>query len=133
MEHDNQYSQVDLEKKTNINAASPEEKRSNTMEVVSLVLGISSIVASCCCGLGIILGAMAVIFALLSRGNQKLGGNAMAGLITGAIGIVVGIGTIIAFFVYAIILGESTMYSSYYGVFIQSVQHLGMIVRGGLG
>ena len=63
-------------------------KRSQGMEVASLVLGIISISTCTCLYTGIICGALAVMFALLSRGGQmRLSPRAKAGGWLGIAGI----------------------------------------------
>ncbi|MFI6860942.1 DUF4190 domain-containing protein [Streptomyces sp. NPDC050421] len=66
----------------------------NGMGVASLVLGIISVVTFCMCGLGIVLGLLALIFGLIGRGRATRGeadngGVALAGIITGAVGLVI--------------------------------------------
>lgn len=66
----------------------------NGMGVASLVLGIISVVTFCMCGLGIVLGLLALIFGLIGRGRATRGeadngGVALAGIILGSVGLVV--------------------------------------------
>lgn len=70
---------------------------SNGMGVTGLVLGIISAVIFCLWPLAIVLGVMAVIFSALGRGKAARGeatnpGYALAGLICGTVGIVLGVG-----------------------------------------
>ncbi len=77
------------------------DKRSQSMAIASLVLGIAGLVMSCCIYPAIIFGSLAIIFALLSRGGElTLSGYSKAGLILGIIGIVCGI----LFLVYGIFI-----------------------------
>lgn len=65
-------------------------KRSDAMEAAALVLGIISIATCSCLYTGIICGALAVMFALLSRGGQmRLSSRAKAALWLGIAGIAV--------------------------------------------
>lgn len=73
-------------------------EQKNTMALVSMILGIISIVLSCCCFLGMILGSLAVILAALSRGDGKMSGHAKAGLITGIVGMIGSVGGIFLLF-----------------------------------
>ncbi|MBC7958616.1 MAG: DUF4190 domain-containing protein [Vallitaleaceae bacterium] len=62
--------------------------------IASLVLGITSIVPGCCCSyIGIVLGILAVVFAILflnaNKGQLVGKGMAMAGLILGIVGVLV--------------------------------------------
>ena len=63
-------------------------EETNKMALASMIAGILSIVLSCCCGLGMIAGGLAVIFAGLSRVDEPLSSNAKVGLITGIIGMI---------------------------------------------
>lgn len=69
---------------------SPESKRSQTMETLSLILGIIAILTSCCIYLSIVSGALSIMFALLSRGGERtLSRRALIGLILGSLGLCV--------------------------------------------
>ncbi|WP_432072124.1 DUF4190 domain-containing protein [Streptomyces wuyuanensis] len=66
----------------------------NGMGITALVLGIIAVVGFCLYGLGIVLGVLALIFGFIGRararrGEANNGGMALAGIILGAIGIVV--------------------------------------------
>ncbi len=64
--------------------------------VAALVCGICAIVFSCCCGLGILPGIVAIILALVDRRRTSgFSGVALGGLICGIIGTVLA-GVIIA-------------------------------------
>jgi len=76
---------------------------SNGMGVTALVLGIVSAVVFCLWPLAILLGVLAVIFGVIGRrkahrGEATNGGMALAGLICGAVGVVLGIVMIVIFF-----------------------------------
>lgn len=75
-------------------------EQKNDMALTSMILGIASIVLSCCCYLGMILGSLAIIFAALSRIDQ-MHRQAKIGLITGIIGLVVSIFAVVIFIVLA--------------------------------
>ncbi len=67
------------------NQIAPEEtaKRHN-YELTAMILGILSLVLLFCCGLGVILGIISIVFACKARGlspNKKMEGMALAGLI----------------------------------------------------
>jgi hypothetical protein len=51
-------------------------------------MGIIGIVTSCCCFGGLIFGSLGIVFALLSKTQERFEGNAVAGLITSIIGLV---------------------------------------------
>ncbi|MEY8390283.1 DUF4190 domain-containing protein [Lachnospiraceae bacterium] len=68
------------------------DKRSSSMAIASMVLGIAGLVMSCCIYPAIIFGSLAIIFALLSRGGEMTtNGYGKAGLILGIISIICGI------------------------------------------
>lgn len=69
----------------------PESQKTDTLAVVSLVLGIAAIVLSCCITyLGIALGVGGIICAVMSKKKQK-SGLATAGLVCSIIAIVVAV------------------------------------------
>lgn len=61
------------------NIPQPQPQPRNAMSMVSLILGICSIILICC-GLSIPLGALGIIFAVLSRGAGKMDGMSKVGL-----------------------------------------------------
>lgn len=68
------------------------EKRSTSMAIASMALAIAGLVMGCCVYPAIILGSLAIILALLSRGGEMTtNGYAKAGLILGIIAIIFGI------------------------------------------
>ena len=78
----------------------------NGMGVAALVLGIISVVVFCLWGIGIILGGLAVIFGVIGRRRARRneatnGGLALAGIILGSIGTVVGAATL-AFIIWVV-------------------------------
>ncbi|GFH35426.1 DUF4190 domain-containing protein [Streptomyces pacificus] len=67
----------------------------NGMGITALVLGIVAVAGFCLYGLGIALGVLALVFGFIGRararrGEANNGGMALAGIILGAVGIVVG-------------------------------------------
>ncbi|MGW1512651.1 DUF4190 domain-containing protein [Streptomyces sp. NPDC002394] len=73
----------------------PPQQPSNGMGIASLVLGIIAAVGFCLYGLNIILGILALVFGVIGmkkagRGEATNRGMALAGVILGAVGIVVG-------------------------------------------
>ena len=68
------------------------DKRSSSMAIASMVMGIAGLVMSCCIYPAIIFGSLAIILGLLSRGGEMTtNGYGKAGLILGIISIVCGI------------------------------------------
>lgn len=85
----------------------PEQNQSNTMAVVSLVLGITAIVFACCCGLGFILGIAGIICAVMANKKNK-SGIGTAGLICSIIGTVFGVFGII-YWIYCFAIGAEAV------------------------
>lgn len=82
-----------------------EPKKSNTKSVVSLILGIVGLVLCCCLGApAVILGAIGVILAILSKNDNQgqMDGMAIAGLIVSIISFVAGLITL-CFYIYCFI------------------------------
>lgn len=100
----------------------PEEaKRNPAMAVAALVLGCVSIVLCTCLYISIPCGALAILFALLSRGGSlRMNGQACAGLGLGIAGLVL---TIV---VYAASLFTTTVLYGSYTNFIESMQQYDM-------
>ena len=73
------------------NPNSGEERKG--LSICSLIAGIISLPFACCTGyVGIVVGVLAVLFGIFSKGTTRIrSGKAVAGIITGAIGIVLGI------------------------------------------
>lgn len=67
------------------------EKQTNGLALASMICGILSIVLSCCCCVGVVPGALAIIFACLSRVEENFTGQARTGLITGSIGLIMSV------------------------------------------
>ncbi|MFJ9359217.1 MULTISPECIES: DUF4190 domain-containing protein [Streptomyces] len=89
---------------------------SNGMGTAGLVLGIISAVVFCLWPIAIILGILAVIFGVLGRRRARRGeannpGQALAGIICGAVGIALGIAMIVVFFVLPDNSGNSDPFS----------------------
>ena len=69
----------------------PPKKSNNNMALASLILGVLSILLCCCGGFGIILGAVGIVLAILSRGREPMETNAKVGIGLSIGGIVLGI------------------------------------------
>ena len=83
MDQDNQINLDDLS-----TYQQPLKNKQNNMALASLIMGIIGIVTSCCCFGGLIFGSLGIVFALLSKTQERFEGNAVAGLITSIIGLV---------------------------------------------
>lgn len=101
---------------TPVYTAQPEtqDSGSNAMAIVSLVLGILSIVMACCDGIGIVFGIVGLILAILSKKKSK-SGLGTAGLVCSIIGIVCSIIMIVwvVIFMGAITQDPSILYQYY--------------------
>lgn len=78
----------------------------NGMGITAMVLGIVATVLFCLYGLGIVLGVLALIFGFIGRarvrrGEATNGGMALAGIILGAVGVVIS-AVFLALVIYAI-------------------------------
>lgn len=88
--------------------------QNSVMAIIALVAGIVSIPAMCCYGVGVVPGIAGVVLGFLGRkeiresnGTKTGDGMALAGLITGAVGIALAI----VFWVFVIVMvaiGESS-------------------------
>jgi len=87
----------------------PESPAQSSMALASLVMGILGIITSCCCYGGVIFGSLGILFALLSRTEDKFESYAKAGLITSSIAFVLVVLVIIVF------LGTAAMSSLGFG------------------
>ena len=76
MDNDNQFNFNQSEGFTQAPPLPPDsqihqpESEPNGMATAALVLGIISVITICCCCLGLPLGALAVLFAILSKGSS---------------------------------------------------------------
>ena len=64
--------------------------------IASICCGIASLLC-CCAGLGLPLGALAILFAVLNRRKgQSMDALSISGIVTGAIGLIIGLCTYFA-------------------------------------
>ncbi|MCS0636543.1 DUF4190 domain-containing protein [Streptomyces sp. LP05-1] len=82
----------------------------NGMGTAALVLGIISVVGFCLYGFNILLGILALIFGIVgrkrvNRGEANNGSMATAGIVLGAVGIVIGT-VILSLIVWAVVQGD---------------------------
>ncbi|PNV60286.1 hypothetical protein C0033_19780 [Clostridium sp. chh4-2] len=90
------------------------QPQKNNMATASLVMGILSIVLSCCCFIGVMFSSLGLLFACLSRVNETFEGHAKAGLVTSIVGLVLSGILLIGWFV-LIAAGSFDLSSSLYG------------------
>ncbi|MGI9579056.1 MAG: DUF4190 domain-containing protein [Microthrixaceae bacterium] len=86
--------------------AQPAGTPSNTMAIISLVLGIVGLLTFWACGGGALLGIGAVVLGIIGMNKSKeMGGNgrglAIGGIATGALAIIAGIAIFLAWVVFA--------------------------------
>ena len=82
-------------------AAQPQPQQSNALSVVSLVMGILSILFGCCYGIGIVFAIAGIICAAVGKKKGQKGGIGTAGLVCSIIGAVLSV----IMLVYVIIVG----------------------------
>lgn len=93
-DYTSQYSEtIDLNSGTDV----PESK---TNSVISLIMGILSLVFCCCSIIGIIPGIIGIILASKAKKNGEPGGMATAGLVCSIVGIVFGVLVTIVYAIY---------------------------------
>lgn len=76
-----------------VEATETPAKKKSGLEIGALVCGIISILSCACCGLGLVLGIVALVLAIMSKKKNaegKFSGMALAGLICGIVGILCG-------------------------------------------
>ncbi|MFD7324602.1 DUF4190 domain-containing protein [Streptomyces sp. NPDC059875] len=83
----------------------------NGMGTAAMVIGIVAVVGFCLYGLGVVLGILALVFGIIGRkkvqrGEANNGGMATAGIVLGAIGILVS-AVFLGFMIWVIAQGES--------------------------
>lgn len=86
--------------------------RPNTFATLSLVLGIASVALICTGILPIPLGALGLLFAILSRRGTKFEGSAVGGCITSIIGLALGLIMTVMVYVMAIFGAVNSVMSS---------------------
>jgi len=100
-----------------------EEKPNNTLAIVSLVMGILSILLCCCFGVGIIFGIIGIVCAIMAKNKGQSKGLVIAGLVCSIVGCVFSVASI-AYWVYCFALAAESMndpamleeiMNSYYG------------------
>ncbi len=74
----------------NSNFRQPYQNENNILSIVSMILGIVSVLGFCCCTpIGILCGISGVVTGTISKSkNMGNSGMAIAGIITGAVGVV---------------------------------------------
>ncbi|MCD7955174.1 MAG: DUF4190 domain-containing protein [Lachnospiraceae bacterium] len=92
----------------------PSYRNKNPMATAALVLGILSI--TCCSIIYVSLpfGAIAVICAILSRGNGRMSGKSKAGIICGIVGLIATVAITVSSFYYVLTTEEGREYLQYY-------------------
>lgn len=82
-------------------AAQPQPQQSNALSIVSLVMGILSILFGCCYGIGILFAIAGIICAAVGKKKGQKGGIGTAGLVCSIIGAVLSV----IMLIYVIIVG----------------------------
>ena len=101
-----------------------EDKRSTGFATAALVLGICGLAAGCCLYIGIICGALAIIFSLLSRGGEMtMSPRAKAALALGIAAVTLSILLFLMFFAIMLIqYGGIEGYMEYYNELLQQME-----------
>lgn len=74
----------------------PEAPRGNGMAITSMVLGIISLLFTCCCGIGVLPAFVGIVLAVVDISKRgKANGYAVAGLILGILGVVLSLAMLI--------------------------------------
>lgn len=76
-----------------------QKPKQNNMSLASMVVGIIGIVTSCCCYLGIIFGSLGIIFALLSKTENRFSSYAVAGMITSSVSLALSLLMLVFYFI----------------------------------
>ncbi|MBO7396086.1 MAG: DUF4190 domain-containing protein [Ruminococcus sp.] len=81
---------------TGYSSYSPEPEQKATLSIVSLVLGIVGLIFSCCCCLGVPFDIAAIVVGIIAKKkNVPSQGMALAGIILGAVALVIYVITVI--------------------------------------
>ncbi len=100
-------------------------KRSTGFTTASLTLGTISLFSSCCLYLAIPCGALAIIFALLSRGDRQImNSQAKLGLTLGGIGMTLTIVLVAISFLFIIATGGTKEFMNYYNNYYEQYMNL---------
>lgn len=83
-----------------------EPKETNTMAVISMVVGIIALISCCAFPFAILLGVAAIVLAILSKKGKPFSGFAIAGLVLGIMGVIFGL------LMFAYIMFVTWMYQS---------------------
>ena len=98
------------------------QNTSNGMSTAALVLSIVGLLTMCCGG-SVILGSLAILLALLSRGSQPMNGQAKAAVGISIAGLVLGIFAVIGSFIYVLSSPEaSSIYREYMQYYFDELQ-----------
>lgn len=98
-EQNNMYEEYSVEPTVEV----AEEKQSDALAIISLVMGILSIILCCCYGIGIVFGIAGIICGAVAKKKGQSKGLALAGLICSIVGCVFSVAAII-YYVWAVTL-----------------------------
>ncbi len=100
-------------------------KKTNGFAVASLACGIAAIPMFCCIWIPILLGVLAIVFGILSRRrDDRMPGIALAGIICGAIGLILAVLFLIGFY-----NGSMDWLMDDYGDWMYEFDHLAMLLH----
>jgi len=97
-------------------------KKANGLAIASLVCGILSLIM-CCLGIGLPLGALAILFAILTRHKgQSMNTMSISGIITGALGLFMGLAfTLYSLYLFTDPYFQRGMYDSFESVYGEEI------------
>lgn len=92
----------------------PIQPKNNSFNIASLVLGIISVIASCCINeyVGIVCGILGIVFYVLAKRSNISNGMATAGLVCGIVGLVLSAVSIISTIILGAVIASNPEYSS---------------------
>ncbi len=101
----------------------PPRRESNPLAVTSMVVGIFSIVTCCASPLGIVLGILGIVLAILSKKGQPFSGFAIAGLVLSGVGIVLSL-LLFAYYILVLSLMRDPEYASIFNAVLEQYEAL---------
>ncbi len=99
----------------------PPKKETNSMAITSMLLGIFSLVTCCASPLGIILGIVSIVLAILSKKGQPMSGFAIAGIVLSAIGILLSL-LFFAYYMLVLSLMKDPQYATLFNDLLEQYQ-----------
>ncbi len=99
----------------------PPRQENNPMAITSMLLGIFSLVTCCASPLGIVLGIVSIVLAILSKKGQPMSGFAIAGIVLSAIGILMSL-LFFAYYMLVLSLMKDPEYAALFNSLLKQYQ-----------